>query len=300
VNAFKEKRYSFLEGIAFSFCCDTLYAIEMIMRDTQEIPILSVHVPTKLVGAAPSKYITKELKRFQSALEKHYHIAVSPDQLRKSIELYKENNDILHQLKAIRHARQESMSLSEYFTLSASGYFIPVEMHNLMLRDFISENQSITPHNAPASHDNRKKIIISGVINLNLNILQRIEQLGVDIIDDDLCEGSRALVPDNLEIDYSVAPLQIVGDRLLSLMCPIKIDTRVNYTDLLVNLYQRVNADGIIFVVFTFCDPHYLEYSIVRKELADRHIPSLLIEALTDTDNFGQIETRIEAFAENV
>jgi benzoyl-CoA reductase/2-hydroxyglutaryl-CoA dehydratase subunit BcrC/BadD/HgdB len=173
-------------------------------------------------------------------------------------------------------------------------------MHNLMLRDFIAEIQLITYSVTPADNNNRKKIIISGVINLNLNILQHIEELGIDIIDDDLCEGSRALVPGNLDIDYSGDPLLIVGDRLLSLMCPIKIDTRVNYTDLLVSLYQRVNADGIIFIVFTFCDPHYLEYSIVRKELNDRHIPSLLIEALTDTDNFGQIETRIEAFAENL
>jgi benzoyl-CoA reductase/2-hydroxyglutaryl-CoA dehydratase subunit BcrC/BadD/HgdB len=61
---------------------------------------------------------------------------------------------------------------------------------------------------------------------------------------------------------------------------------------------ENTQAQGVIFVLLKFCDPHAFDFPYI-KELLDRAgIPSLLLEIEDQQTTLEQLKTRIEAFIE--
>jgi benzoyl-CoA reductase/2-hydroxyglutaryl-CoA dehydratase subunit BcrC/BadD/HgdB len=66
----------------------------------------------------------------------------------------------------------------------------------------------------------------------------------------------------------------------------------------LVDLVGRTRADGVIFVLLKFCDPHAFDYPYMKKMLDAAGVPSLLFEIEDQQVSAGQVRTRCEAFIE--
>jgi benzoyl-CoA reductase/2-hydroxyglutaryl-CoA dehydratase subunit BcrC/BadD/HgdB len=63
-------------------------------------------------------------------------------------------------------------------------------------------------------------------------------------------------------------------------------------------MIEKSRAQGVIFVLLKFCDPHAFDFPYI-KELLDRQgIPSLLLEIEDQQTSLEQLKTRVEAFIE--
>ena len=58
------------------------------------------------------------------------------------------------------------------------------------------------------------------------------------------------------------------------------------------------SADGVIFLLLKFCDPHAFDYPYLKDALDKAKIPNLLLEVEDQPQAQGQMKTRIEAFME--
>ena len=63
---------------------------------------------------------------------------------------------------------------------------------------------------------------------------------------------------------------------------------------------EETHAQGVIILVYKFCDPHAFDFPDLKKNLAQRGVPVLLLEIEDPLPSQGQIRTRCEAFIEMI
>ena len=68
----------------------------------------------------------------------------------------------------------------------------------------------------------------------------------------------------------------------------------------IMDMAQRLKADGIIHYAIQFCTPYMVEAFKAKKALDTKGIPFLRIETDYSMEDMGQLKTRIEAFLEMI
>ena len=81
-------------------------------------------------------------------------------------------------------------------------------------------------------------------------------------------------------------------------VCPAKHSGITSRGDYLVQAVKENRADGVIFLLLKFCDPHAFDYPYLKEMLEKENIPSVLFEIEDQLPSEGQINTRCEAFME--
>ena len=190
LSSFDRSVFDFLEGAAFGFCCDTMQVASNIVMERLHPNVLQVNVPTKLGSELTREYFLEETALFRSSIEERFNIRIEDEDLENSLKVYRENTRLLNRLKAFQVERPGSISGADRIALASAGFFMPRESHNELLEEVLQRLENEKPDGI----DLRKKIIISGFIHNNIRMLKQIEDLGVTVIDDDLCEGSRVRV----------------------------------------------------------------------------------------------------------
>ncbi|MCG8620323.1 MAG: 2-hydroxyacyl-CoA dehydratase family protein, partial [Desulfobacterales bacterium] len=64
----------------------------------------------------------------------------------------------------------------------------------------------------------------------------------------------------------------------------------------LVDLVKERQADGVIFTLLKFCDPHAFDYPYMKEILEGEGIRHLHLEMDDTQDSAGQTATRLETF----
>ena len=125
--------------------------------------------------------------------------------------------------------------------------------------------------------------------------LSRIDKLGGRVVGDDLCTGSRYF---DTAVDELAEPFAALTERYLQRApCPVKHGASQPRTQRLLRLCHDTDAQGVIFMLPKFCEPHAFDYVPLAHALQGADVPHLLIE--TDVSiPMGQLRTRLQAFIE--
>jgi benzoyl-CoA reductase/2-hydroxyglutaryl-CoA dehydratase subunit BcrC/BadD/HgdB len=127
--------------------------------------------------------------------------------------------------------------------------------------------------------------------------LALIEELGARIVGDDLCTGSRYFAP---PVVGNGDPISALADRYLHrLPCPAKYHPDHQPGEHLLKLVNETKANGVVFVLQKFCDPHAFDYAIVKEKLDVAAVPHLRLE-MEHVPALDQWRTRLQAFLELV
>ena len=68
----------------------------------------------------------------------------------------------------------------------------------------------------------------------------------------------------------------------------------------MVNLVKENKADGLVVFMMTFCDPEEMEYPYLNKALNDAGVRHVKIGVDMQMRDFGQLETALQALADEV
>jgi benzoyl-CoA reductase/2-hydroxyglutaryl-CoA dehydratase subunit BcrC/BadD/HgdB len=142
----------------------------------------------------------------------------------------------------------------------------------------------------------RKRLVLTGGICSMPEIYQPIEDAGGTVVWDDFCTGSR----------YFEQTIDLEGNLLNSIalryfnrsICPAKHRDCFSRSDNLLKMVENTGAQGVIFVLLKFCDPHAFDYPHIRELLNGAGIPSMLLEIEDQQTSEEQLRTRLEAFIE--
>lgn len=79
--------------------------------------------------------------------------------------------------------------------------------------------------------------------------------------------------------------------------CPTKYHPDHHPGRYLLEQVSQVRADGILFALEKFCEPHAFDYALVRPTIEEAGMPYLMLE-MEHTPSLEALRTRIQAFVE--
>ena len=277
----------FLAGVLFAHTCDTVQCAADIWRMARpRFKVITSSLPTTLSSPHARAYLVAELRRLAVVLGSELGLSVTEDALRASIRLYNEQRRLLTAL----YEQRGRFPAQQLWSLTLAGMLMPVEEHNGLLQSLLhgTEVGSEATHRGPA-------VLLVGAVLDDPVILQLIDELGGQVVADDLCTGSRYF---DALVDETEEPFAALADRYLRRApCPAKHDTGNSRAGRLLDLLHRTGAQGVVFVLPKFCDPHAFDYVWLSKALDEARVPHLLLETEM-TVPIGQLRTRLQAFME--
>jgi len=278
-----------LDGAIFTRSCDSLMRLTDIWEQNSSIPVYDLEFPT-YIGDKSKDYFLKELLDFKKWLESlNGDEKITFDKLKDSIMLYSELDKKLDEL----------YSLNPEYNLAikslTSDPAVSLDEIKKRLDDLMTRNDKTTEENIS---EKKAKVLVTGSICPSNEIYKIIQDAGFSIIDD-FCTGTRffksdAVLPELNDIDDAMDFL--IQKYFLKSPCPTKHydnDRRFSYV-----LEKAHDADGVIFLLVKFCEPHFFDYPQLRKKIEEMGKKTLLLEFEFPITSLDQIKLRVNAFSE--
>ncbi len=285
-------RLDFADGFVFPHTCDSIQRLSDIWR--LNVPHgfhLDAVLPVKLDTPSAKAYMRDVVARFARDLEAKLAISIPDESLRTAVRLYNRLRQGLRDLYRLRSQNPAALPGGSVHAIAQAAMIMDREIFVDGLENLIAD---IGGRNIARS--DRKRLILSGGLCSMPDIYGLIENAGGDVVWDDLCTGSRYF--DGV-IEDEPGPLAAIADRYRERMvCPAKHMDLTRRGDHLVECVQAHRADGVVFALLKFCDPHAFDYPYMKKMLDAAGVPSLLFEIEDRQFGAGQVRTRCEAFIE--
>jgi len=280
-------RYDFLDGVIHSYTCDATCGLFNIWCRNLKPAFSFLLSPPYMNTDEAVAYCIAEFKALIAALEDYTGKRFSAERLRKSINLYDAARE---RIGAIYQASRNGAAVRylDLHQMNLALQVLPIEMAVPFFDAYLSNLRTSPGKRA------KRRIMISGSVVSDPDILARIEALGGDIVVDDTCLGYRLVrerVPPHED------PLSALAHYYLDRPpCSSRADfpARKEYIRETISAFD-VNA--VIFMHQKFCEPHLADHPFLKKVLAEIGIPQVQLE-LEGEGLSGQIQTRLEGFFE--
>jgi benzoyl-CoA reductase subunit C len=283
-------RLDYLDGTVFPHTCDSIQRLSDIWRLNTDYGFFAdVVMPAKLNTESARAYMTQVLKKFKADLENAIGHPIPPADLEASICLF---NRIRKHLSRIYELKSQSPGI-----IKGTDLFAIIKGAMIMDRQELADRletivRLLEKKDAPPS--SAKRIILSGSICDMTDIYSLVESSGGTVVADDLCTGNRwfeGMIPEDID------PLEALTARYANrAICPAKHSGNTTRGENLVALARKHRADGVIFALLKFCDPHAFDYPYMKEFLDTAAIKSLHIELDDQQQGQGQLSTRLETF----
>lgn len=290
-------KLSFLDGLLAPDTCLQMRGAFGILQTTSPFPYLEfVQLPPYLKDAGAMREVKESFQRCKAGLEEYTGQKTEDGSLRAAIVLYNQNRTLLRRLYELRRAKPGVLRAKELAAITISSMVMPKAEHNELL-------EKLLPYlGKKAATDKGVRVIISGHLcqSPKPDLLDMIEDLGADIVDDDIYTGYRYCATD---ARLTKNLWEGLARRYLSpaLPCPTRsVPARGDddWGQYLVKMCRRARAQGIIILMVKFCEPHMLYYPSLKEALTAAGIPHLLIETEHEVVSLGGVKTRVQAFVE--
>ena len=283
-------RLDFLDGTVFPHTCDSMQRLSDIWRINRRHGFFAdLVLPVKLTTPGSAVYLEAVLSRFKGDLEAALGTSITDADLENSISLF---NQIRTHLSAIHEFRVRypgRIRGSDMNALVKGAMIMDRDGAATLLSGVVESLQQLPVPDLPA-----KRLVLAGSVCDSPDLFDAIEAAGGTVVGDDLCTGQRWF--DSL-VSEDRPPLAALADRYRTrATCPAKHAGLTSRADHLLSLVDRTRADGVIFVMLKFCDPHAFDHPYLKECLEARGIRSMALEIDDSRQNQGQLATRIETF----
>ena len=151
----------------------------------------------------------------------------------------------------------------------------------------------------PACNWKGKKVVTSGIICDNPNLLQIFDDNKIAIVADDVAHESRPLRVDAAETgDPMMALAQQFANQDYDVLLYDEESNQNRRGEFVAKMVKDSGAQGLILFMQQFCDPEEMEYPYLKKALDDAGIPHIKLGVDQQMRDFGQASTAIQAFAD--
>jgi len=292
-------RLDFLDGIVFPHTCDSIQRLSDIWR--LNIPAtfhLDVVLPVKLDTAGARQYLIDVLNRFRAELGEKLGKTISDDDLRGAIETMNRIRASLTRIDEIRGSRPDLLAGGDFHALVRASMIMDRRRLATLLEEAAAGLETRAAAAPTPAGRPPKRIILSGGVCNHPDLYAVIEEAGGAVVGDDLCTGSRYY---SGLIGEAAEPITAIAGRYLErVVCPAKHRGLTDRADHLIRLVRLRRAQGVIFFLLKFCDPHAFDYPYLKEALDREKIPSMLMEVEDRLPADGQLRTRFEAFVEMI
>ena len=282
----------FLSGTVFAHTCDAMQAQADLwrMNTAASYFVDTVMQPANLDTPAARAYLVAELSRFRGRLASFAGRPILDEDLRSSIALYDETRRLVRALQDVR----DWLGSRAFYDILDAAQAMPRELFNPLLGELLAAQEEDSVH-GPSRGGNGPRLFLVGAVLDEPRLLNLIEEVGARVVGDDLCSGSRHFYE---QVGADGDPVANLADYYLRRPpCPTKFHPSHDPSAYLLEEATKVGAEGIVFALEKFCEPHAFDYGLIRPALDDAGVPHLLLE-MEQTPSLEALRTRLQAFVE--
>ena len=282
-------------AFVFPYICDVSRNLEGIFSRVLPGPSTHMlHLPQNFHSAASVPFLVAEYRRLIEKLERSGGERYRPERLAESIELFNRQRALIAEITATRRAQPGKVSLGESYLLRRLGGLLPREAHVRLLERLRGElaERPNRPRDAI-----RVLLVGSFCEQPTLDLIDLLEQVGCDVVGDDLLPGQRWY--DRVTLDGD--PLEALAHAYLD--APFDIGVRVTPTTKGEAILQKVESSGaqaVVFLTAKFCEPALEDVVLYRRALDRKGIPYLHLEFEERSAAYEQSRLQLETFVESI
>ncbi len=282
-----------LSGVIVPSLCDTLRPLSQNFRvAVPEIPFIFIGHAQHRKEKFGIEYTKKIYTKVKVQLEEIAGAKISDAKLQEAIDVYNKSREARREFIKLVGEHPEAISPSERSVVLKSAFFMTKDEHTKMLEELNAKLRLLEK-----STWNGVRILTSGILADNKNLLSIFEEFNLAIVADDVAAETRAIrvdVPKHGDLMEALA-IQYANQDYDTLLYDPKLNSRQNY---IVNEAKNNNVDGVIILMMQFCDPEEMEYPSLKLALQEAGIPHIMIGYDQQMKDFAQARTQIQAFAD--
>lgn len=238
--------------------------------------------------------VRDRMQRCRQDLEQLLGRKITDDSLKKSISLYNQNRRLMRQVIDIARAKPGVLRARDMVGLVQSSMVMPKEEHNRLLEELIPQLRK-----KRASSRQAVKVYLCGQLCMavKVEVLDLIEDLGGQVVWDDLYTGSRYMASDASE---TLPPMEALTQRYfnLGIPCPTRMEPKYGWSDYVIDRTRQSGARGVMVFMVKQCGPMLLYYPYLKDVFEKQSVPYTVLVTEHEVVSFEQIKTRIQAFLE--
>lgn len=281
LEGFGNGTYDYLKAVVVPHTCDTIRNLSDILESAgHDLKILPLMVPTVTETSEAIDFMVEELAALRSALGELAGRDISEDDLWKAIDV---SNRCRAALTGIKESGAGPVLLfASYLACQQSD-----RERFLQLAERIEVTEQ-TETGAPVA-------LVGGPVP-QTGLFSLLDECGLPVVWDDICTASRYAEGTVAE---QGEPLRALATRYLGKTpCPTKTDLSGRREASVVEGVKASGAAGVIFLLPDFCEFHAFDYPGLKSALDREGVPTLALKLEHPFRRSGQVETRLQAFAE--
>ncbi len=282
--------YDFLDCIAACTPCEGIIRLAEVGKYYHNIPILPMLDTPRKINRRAYEFYNLELGDFKKNLEQFFDIRISEEAIANSIKVYNKTRASLRKLHDMKKQDNPPISGAETMEVLNAAVRMPRDDFNVLLDNLLEELEK-TGRSVPVP----MRVMISGAVMNATPFIKAVEDLGVTVVADDFCTGSRYW----WEQVGDGEPMKALAERYLNTKCPCPRTNPSNLrSDWLKETAKAFRLDGIIALTMRNCAPYIHDLPMWKTGLEDQGTPVLDLDIEYGAGLSGQVRTRIEAFIE--
>ena len=294
VSAALDGAYHFLAGEVSVNSCDHIRRARDAMIAKSDLAYHGYISAPRSAREGLASWYREELKRLQGSIEDHFKIKITDQSLAAAIDQMNQVRDRLAKLDALRSGPEPRLSGADFLAAAVAA-------RTLAPGDFVERAEALIAavrQSEPLTGLRARVVLIGGELD-DPRFVSVIEGQGAHVAGDLLCFGARGL---GQKIENAEKPLPAIAAAYLGhLPCVRMMDEFPGRWQSLLDLYDRVQAQGVIFQRIKFCQLWANELHNLRHRFeTERALPMLALEREYGMVSTGQIKTRVQAFLERL
>lgn len=282
-------------AVVFPYICDVSRNLEGIFpRLVPGMGTFMLHLPQNFRTPAAAPFLVHEYRRLAAVLEKAGGRPLTAENLVRSIELFDRQRGAMARLTEFRQRPTAPLSLAESYVLRRLGGLLPREIHVPMLERLLPQLSE-----RPRARRDAIRVLVIGPFceQPTLELLDLLEQVGLEVVDDDLLQAHRwyPRVPPDED------PLRGLARAYVE--TGLDIGVRATPTTKAEAILARVDAtgaQGVVFLTAKFCEPALEDVVLYRNALDRRKLPYIHLEFEERSSAYEQSRLQLETFAESI
>ncbi len=217
---------------------------------------------------------------------------ITDEALAQSLALYRAHRRAMQELYALRASRPDLISGALMTKITLAAFLMDRAEHLDLLLPLMEAVKTAAPADTPRL----PRVFVAGGMCRHVGFIELMEQAGCAVVGDDLCVGARSF---SFADEESADPLEAVAKAYLNRKpCPAFHQAGRDPGEALVEAAQRDQAEGVIFLLTSFCDPVAFDYVPMSAALEQAGIPALSLSVEQHREPPEQLRTRVAAFVE--
>ncbi len=279
--------------------CDAKKKTWEILNDM--VPTYVMEIPQMKKRSDEDMWLN-EVKEFKAKVESLTNQEVTVENLQQAVKIMNNKRRALQRLNALRHTNPSPISGKDVLLIEQIAFYDEPIRFTEKVGAVCEELDKRIANGVAIPNKTAARIMVAGVPMAlpNWKLHHLLEGAGAVIVNEESCIGTRYfkdLINEDSEDMETI--LRNLTRRYMQIDCSCFTPNNERI-DQVLKEYKESNADGIVHYSLQFCHTYNVEEIRIRKACEKEGIPYMSIESDYSPEDVGQLQTRVEAFLEQI